>query len=107
MTDREVMQQALEALETKGEHHSRVYAAINALRTALEQPEQEPVAIDGNTGADVVERLKTYTTPPAAQRPWVGLTDDDLEFWTEELGQGELGRGVIRAVVDHLKEKNT
>jgi hypothetical protein len=63
-----------------------------------------------------------YTTPPAAQpeqvdcprcghvcsqRPWQGLTDDDLEFWTEELGQGELGRGVIRAVADHLKERNT
>jgi hypothetical protein len=39
-------------------------------------------------------------------RPWQGLTDDDLEFWTEELGQGELGRGVIRAVADHLKELN-
>jgi hypothetical protein len=43
----------------------------------------------------------------AAQRPWVGLTDEDLEFWTRELGQGELGKGVIRAVGDHLKEKNT
>ena len=43
-------------------------------------------------------------SPP---RPWVGLTDEDLEFWTEELGQGELGKGVIRAVSDHLKEKNT
>ena len=42
MTDqlRQAAQQALEALETKGEHHPRVYAAINALRTALEQPEQ-------------------------------------------------------------------
>ena len=47
------------------------------------------------------------TTPPAAQRTWVGLTDDDLEFWTNELGQGELGRGVIRAVADHLKELNS
>ena len=42
-----------------------------------------------------------------AELKWVGLTDEDLEFWTEELGQGELGRGVIRAVVDHLKKKNT
>jgi hypothetical protein len=40
-------------------------------------------------------------------REWVGLTDEDLKFWTEELGQGELGRGVIRAVADHLKERNT
>jgi len=44
MSNRETMQQALEALETKGEHHPRVYAAINALKTALAQPEQEPVA---------------------------------------------------------------
>lgn len=43
----------------------------------------------------------------APKREWVGLTDEDLEFWTEELGQGELGRGVIRAVADHLKERNT
>jgi len=40
-------------------------------------------------------------------REWVGLTDEDLEFWTEELGQGELGRGVLCAVAEHLKEKNT
>ena len=45
------------------------------------------------------------TAPP--QRPWVGLTDEDLEFWTGELGQGGLGRGVIRAVADKLKERNT
>lgn len=38
---------------------------------------------------------------------WVGLTDDDLEFWAGELGQGELGKGVLRAVADYLKEKNT
>jgi hypothetical protein len=44
-----------------------------------------------------------YTEP----KEWVGLTDEELEFYTEELGQGELGRGVLRAVVDFLKEKNT
>ena len=47
----------------------------------------------------------TQSNPP--QRKWVGLTDEDLEFWTGELGQGELGRGVIRAVANHLKERNT
>jgi len=40
------------------------------------------------------------------QREWVGLTDEELEFYTEELGQGELGRGVLRAVDDFLKGKN-
>jgi hypothetical protein len=41
-----------------------------------------------------------------SSRSWVGLTSEELEFYTEELGQGELGRGVLRAVVDFLKEKN-
>ena len=40
-------------------------------------------------------------------KEWVGLTDEELEFYTEELGQGELGRGVLRAVIDFLKEKNS
>ena len=40
------------------------------------------------------------------KKEWVGLTDEELEFYTEELGQGELGRGVLRAVDDFLKEKN-
>lgn len=42
MNLREAAQQAIHALETKGEHHPRVYEAITALRAALEQPEQEP-----------------------------------------------------------------
>jgi len=39
-------------------------------------------------------------------RAWVGLTSEELEFYTEELNLGELGRGVLRAVDDFLKEKN-
>jgi len=54
--------------------------------------------------SQVQDGTPLYTAPP--QREWVGLTDDELEFYTEELGQGELGRGVLRAVVDFLKEKN-
>jgi len=41
------------------------------------------------------------------KKEWVGLTSEELEFYTEELGQGELGRGVLRAVDDFLKEKNS
>ena len=41
---RQVLELALEALETKGEHHPRVYQAITAIKEALAQPEQEPVA---------------------------------------------------------------
>ena len=32
---------------------------------------------------------------------------EELEFYTEELGQGDPGRGVLRAVIDFLKEKNS
>jgi hypothetical protein len=77
----------------------------------MAQPKQEPVGTVGSLFDEnvimrrMLERdMLVYTTPP--QRTWVGLTDDDLEFWTNELGQGELGRGVIRAVADHLKELN-
>jgi hypothetical protein len=56
------------------------------------------------TGGGVYHTVPLYTTPP--QRQWVGLTDEDLEFWGGELDQGELGKGVLRAVEKHLKEKN-
>ena len=46
MTDRELMQQALDALETKGEHHPRVYQAIAALRERLAQPDTPEVTPD-------------------------------------------------------------
>jgi hypothetical protein len=115
---RQVAQQALEFLES-GNFVYPTQLAID-LRKALAQPEQKPVAWMSDKGsvASMQEKkmgyvlesaftIPLYTTPPAAQRPWIGLTDEDLEFWTEELGQGELGKGVIRAVADHLKERNT
>jgi hypothetical protein len=51
--------------------------------------------------------VKMDKIPLYTKEEWVGLTDEELEFYTEELGQGELGRGVLRAVDDFLKEKNT
>jgi hypothetical protein len=57
----------------------------------------------GDTGEDT---FMARVAKIELERPWVGLTDEDLEFWTEELSQGELGRGVLRAVAEHLREKN-
>ena len=49
--------------------------------------------------------LMLYTTPPAAQRQWVGLTDEEVIALFEKYGHktGEL----VGAVEDKLKEKNT
>ena len=110
MTDRELMQMALDALEAE---HSAIYGtsqtarAIKALRARLAQPEQEPVAkysdIISDGGLD--PRNKFDTAPP--QREWQGLTD-------EEQGQVAWACGAMsadwlefaRAIEAKLKEKN-
>ena len=46
-----------------------------------------------------------YTTPPAAQRQWVGLSDDEIIQCTPTWG-GTV-EDVARAIEAKLKEKNT
>ena len=92
--------------------------AITAIKEALAQPEQEPVAtlddleqeIYENTrqfvSRDVMEWMlkRYYTTPP--QRTWVGLTDEEIK---EGESKEELGHGFIQGALwaqDKLKEKN-
>lgn len=94
------MKTALEALES-----SRVFVttrekikhpegtkwydeAITALRTAIDQSEkQEPVAYKWNgelfmlneiNMLGVTDAVPLYTSPPAAPRQWVGLTDEEV-----------------------------
>jgi hypothetical protein len=155
MTDRELLQMALDALELTGVEYltskeiEHLDALEIALRARLAQPENkfnpdwdamavmveeqqrmakrveeleaqlaqpEPVIYARKEGDLIVVDLPQVPTggggiskneQPELTRKWVGLTDEELEFYTEELGQGELGRGVLRAVVDFLKEKNT
>jgi hypothetical protein len=45
-----------------------------------------------------------YTTPPAAQRQWVGLTDEEIEECVKYCRNAD---GLARAIEDKLKEKNT
>jgi hypothetical protein len=45
------------------------------------------------------------TTPPAAQRQWVGLTQDEFRDFASTLEYGT--GGLIRAIEAKLKEKNT
>jgi len=52
-----------------------------------------------------------YTTPPAAQRPWQGLTDEDvMEMMGYEKQYGHVpqyAKNFVEAISAKLKEKNT
>jgi len=53
-------------------------------------------------GDDLAQRIRARgTTPPAAQRPWVGLTDEDDIDWDG----GDL-KDLVKAIEAKLKEKN-
>ena len=53
------------------------------------------------------DRLLRKTTPPAAQRQWVGLTDEEIEKACVPLGAAMLSfTEVARAIEAKLKEKN-
>lgn len=122
MTDRELMQMALDALE-RYEDGKQVYfdEEIEALRARLAQPEPEPVAwLFQNEETGLTECVDTqqvewgfeknnprwqkiaplYTAPP--QREWQGLTDEEIENCFEMSMFG-----TCRAIEAKLKEKNT
>jgi hypothetical protein len=49
-----------------------------------------------------------YTTPPAAQRQWVGLSDEEVEDFVSALWPvGAGAEKLFRAIEAKLKEKNT
>ena len=117
---RQAAQQALEALEDERyvTKYTHIVDAITALKAALEQPEQEPVAyyhphkgfywakpthISAPTVADVPP-VPLYVKWIAAQCPWVGLTDED---WEEVANMPDtFDQGVAWAQA-RLKERNT
>jgi hypothetical protein len=111
--EREALKLALEALkeiarhattpwedEWCGELANETLKAINALA----QPEQEPVkykctVIDDQHPQGIP--LEQWGNPPAAQRPWVGLTADEYAELAEEYGPFP-----INQIEAKLKEKN-
>ena len=100
MTKDDIIRMALEAWDDPMGMKD-LCVVMDAIRTALEQPEQEPTiednsqdwaGMDGATAwhlihrhadgwADVGKMMDEWreanTTPPTAQRQWVGLTDED------------------------------
>ena len=86
----EAMKQAFGALETKGEHHERVYAAITALRQAIEQAEKQEPVTWAETNDMVCALLKQAHDVLACasypfKRPWVGLTDEEINEFDKKL----------------------
>ena len=133
MTDRELMQQALEALEeinklSVGENAiclpAEIDTAMDALRERLAQPEQEPVAwrfrsgtwfnrevqwryIDTLDGAEGLRGLQPLYTAP---RQWQGLTDEERNnLWRKVVGWGDPSHDdedLMKAIEAKLREKN-
>lgn len=108
--ERKVMELALEALEDRASL-MKWQMARDAVKEALAQPEQEPVAwirktdITELTDCEPEEDGYTplYTIPP--QRTWVGLTDEEAhELWesTDSDDDWEL----MKRTEAKLKEKN-
>ena len=89
---------------------------VEALRQALAQPEQEPVAwfmhgelffpSEYQPIAEPNDEAKPlYTAPP--KREWVGLTDEEVDecyYWKDRLWTTD---ELVRHVEAKLKEKNT
>ena len=118
---REVMQMALEALESSGVMWAETSEAITALREALEQPQQEPVAwlftnvqsgdIEASTDPDDKQGEREYwhpsplyTAPP--RREWQGLTEEEVDecyYWKDRQWTTD---ELVRHVEAKLKEKN-
>jgi hypothetical protein len=95
--EREALKLALDALES--DHPDIQLRAQITLRAVLAQPVQEPEMLT------IAYQSGYHDGKKAAQRPWVGLTDDELaDIWYKEsLDWMEFARAHEAA----LKEKNS
>jgi hypothetical protein len=118
-------------LEATQESLREHMAEIKRLKAAQPAPVQEPVALavvgEGEWGEWVIgQQFETnnppnheywenrgyllvplYTTPPAAQKPWVGLTNGEMHECAGEYPWTPTGLKCARAIEAKLKEKNT
>ena len=102
----EALKLALEALERyqiKRQDFDTFVEAITAIKEALAQPEREPVE-------DVVEYFAdgTRIVRIAPQRPWVDLTDEDINttYWKREPFRRPTPIEFAHDILTKFKEKN-
>jgi hypothetical protein len=133
MTDRELMQQALECMEAaikagdwKVDGACDPDFVLLCLRTRLAQPEPDPVAhlleclgrwsamlasdgehADLSPPSWLCDAIKSATAPP--QREWQGLTDEEVKILATQ-GRTDFSRPAYNefysAIEANLKEKN-
>ena len=114
---KEVMQQAIEALDSDNPD-IQLRAAVT-LRAALAQPLQEPLAWLYPEGLKALQNGKCWTTYPtehedcniplytaSPQRPWVRLTEQERNDLEDALGL-VIGKPLFDAIEAALKERNT
>ena len=98
------------------EYKVELLPEIHALRQALAQPEQEPVAWINSYGfwkykpKDIDALTPLYTAPP--KREWVGLTDEEIDLYALDIGvtANKAPAWIVVYAKDieaKLKEKNT
>jgi hypothetical protein len=109
--ERKVFELALEALEKsdkiRGFPNNK--KTITAIKELLAQPEHEPVAFKCGDATVYIKPPVYGTSPP--QRPWVGLTDDEIDQGLLRSNHALQTAGAWRDGVEwatkQLKEKNT
>jgi hypothetical protein len=116
MSDRDLMQQALDAMMTIRPYevvdYDQLEASITALRERLAQPEMEPCAGRncGSTNPNLhsAECFEDYEKSTGMNQ-WQGLTDEEINSvrhnrdWTAPWTDTTFAR----AIEEKLKEKNT
>ena len=106
MSNREVMQQALEALQY-GKSHKAISILLKALEQQAEPPPEWPLVknILDEYGLDAISFVAEWK---AAQRHWVGLTDEDWGWVANRKGTSldSFDQGAAWAQ-QRLQERNT